>query len=860
VKLIGNLIFLIGFFIITPSISFAEVIIDPWSQTSSIPIATGGVVALTNEKWLYIFGGSALNVIPNRLYSLQNDFGELSNWQNLSSNSEVSFYQTGAIKNKYFYLLGGQSWPTSISRNSVYKGIFENSGDINSWALEQNKLPKYLALGGSAIIGDWIYYAGGFTDLPSNQSNKVYKARINSDGSLGVWSQAGIMPDPLNTFGLAKSKNKLIFLGGIAPGNTVISTVRSAEVDNTTGNIVTWTNLQPLPGPTNCQAVAQTEKGVLVMGGWFNGNLNTVYYSKFDEDGNTGSWETSLNPLPWKICGATASIIGEYVYVIGGFADGEGIFDRTDAVWKAKLSPEVLSPTPVPTKVPVILIPGMGASYNPALLHIGTSAPNTEWKTAAYVKNYEGLIKSLKNSGYQEGKDLFSYDYDWRKPIGDNALSLDEFLLNKNLTDSAGTSKINIVGHSMGGLLGSKYSTLHPENVAHLISLGSPFGGSALAYKVWEGADFADFGGIEKIAISLLLNLNAGRFDSDVQTIQKNIPSFLNLLPTNQYLKKVNGNWIPAQTISWKNNFWPYLANDINKIASNSSNIYGTSINTEDIYTVKNRTIIDQVLGRWEDGKPIKTDYNSGDGTVSENAAKFNGASWINKDNISHGDLPSSVEVWKNISEILGINSSTTSVAYPEYERALVMAIASPATFEVTTPNGDNFNPTENLLVLDKPENGDYKIKIKPIGNGGKFTFYFGRITDNDQAWDDFSGTVATQEAELSYRLDWDKSDLGSNPTKRGIDRLEKIKEAMKTSNINEGEKQVFDLTVRNLGTEMLTINSLDENRQAAVLRTALQKINQAQKAWNQPDPEFTNLVVYNLRLFTRDVLEAIGN
>jgi len=834
----------------------AEVLDTIWEKTTSLPYEIGGSSSVVFDKKIFLFSGSAYFAGSHDeiLESTTSDvLGNLSTWTSNSILPSKLIWQDVVKKNNYFYVLGG--FIDSIggirgSVNTVYRSKYLSSG-FETWNIENN-LPETLSLGRGAIVGDWIFYAGGFINSPNTRSNIVYKAKILSDNSLGNWDQAGTMPKPLIEFGLVSIKNKLIFFGGEEPGSVIVPTVRAATINETTGEIIGWEELTPLPIPSKFQAITKTDKGVVVIGGCYAGhNLNNVYYSNFDVDGNTGDWEESNNHLPWEICTATASILDGYIYVIGGFAVGSDIYGATNAVWKAKLSPEVLGDK---TMIPMILIPGMGASYNKVLLHFGTAAPNTEWYMAPYVKNYDGLIESLKNSGYEMDKNLFVYNYDWRKPISDNALELKRFL------DEKGLDKVDVIGHSMGGLIGARFGSLFPNRITSLISLGSPFDGSAKAYRIWEGADLSTFLGYEKIAISTFLNVNAGKFDSDVQTIQRNIPSFVNILPIKDYLKKQNGNMVPVNKMVWRNNLWPYLVNDVDKIASRSSNIIGSDIDTENMFTVKNRSIIDQVLGRWEDGKPIKTYFGMGDGTVIKESAMFDDATVFDVGNVSHGDLPSNNVVWGNISEILGISTPAASWSYPKYEKSLVMAIASPAEFVLTDSDGNNLGASSEVLVLDNPESDEYRVKIKPVDRGGKYTFYFGRISENDSAWDDFSGEITSGETDLIFKLDWNNKDLGADPIKRSMRRLEIINNALSVSNINKGEKQVFEVLIRNLGADILALPSLDENRQAAILRNAIQKVKQVQTAWYQLDPVFTDVVVYNLRLFTRDVLEAIGN
>jgi pimeloyl-ACP methyl ester carboxylesterase len=89
---------------------------------------------------------------------------------------------------------------------------------------------------------------------------------------------------------------------------------------------------------------------------------------------------------------------------------------------------------------------------------------------------YGPFIDRLERKGYREGENLFVFDYDWRLSVFDNAKLLANFI------DEAvpGTSSIDIVGHSMGGLIARTYAINEggAPRIAHLISAGSPWRGS----------------------------------------------------------------------------------------------------------------------------------------------------------------------------------------------------------------------------------------------------------------------------------------------------------------------------------------------------------------------------------------------
>jgi pimeloyl-ACP methyl ester carboxylesterase len=117
------------------------------------------------------------------------------------------------------------------------------------------------------------------------------------------------------------------------------------------------------------------------------------------------------------------------------------------------------------------------------------------WK----IEAYGGLIETLKGLGYEEGLTLFIFTYDWRQSNIDSARLLSE------LISSINAPTVDIVAHSMGGLVSTIY--LHNfdgiKRVNKIIFLGTPFLGSMNAFATlsdgWGSFQNMIAGGIDTI-------------------------------------------------------------------------------------------------------------------------------------------------------------------------------------------------------------------------------------------------------------------------------------------------------------------------------------------------------------------------
>ena len=203
------------FFIVSAGIVRAE-FLENWMYDRLLPYSMAHMSAVSYESNLLLFNGSnALSSSHDEILiaTQSGSLGNLSSWIWNSKTPEKLIYQNVVRKDNDFYSVGGfydQMYGLWKSTNSVNHGKIDNLF-FDHWD-PQFLLPEKLALGKATIIGDWLYYAGGFTSysITSNWKNEIYKAKINSDGSLGIWSLAGTLPEPMCCFGIASKQNNLI--------------------------------------------------------------------------------------------------------------------------------------------------------------------------------------------------------------------------------------------------------------------------------------------------------------------------------------------------------------------------------------------------------------------------------------------------------------------------------------------------------------------------------------------------------------------------------------------------------------------------------------------------------------------------
>ena len=145
------------------------------------------------------------------------------------------------------------------------------------------------------------------------------------------------------------------------------------------------------------------------------------------------------------------------------------------------------------------------------------------------VNFYGSMINFLVTKGYKEDRDLFIFPYDWRLyPDAESHFNRLDQLIQKALKRS-GSKKVNLVAHSLGGVVARSYLISRPTSAAKvsaLISMGTPYWGSVKPYyALLDGYDFD----------------NPEVTQKTMKILARNFPSAHALLPQAPFLHDING-------------------------------------------------------------------------------------------------------------------------------------------------------------------------------------------------------------------------------------------------------------------------------------------------------------------------------
>lgn len=139
---------------------------------------------------------------------------------------------------------------------------------------------------------------------------------------------------------------------------------------------------------------------------------------------------------------------------------------------------------------------------------------------------------------------LFAFPYDWRQDIAETSKKLKDFIgcVRRIHPDT----DVDILAHSMGGLLARRYVIENPDHhVAHIATVGTPFLGAAkFPYVAFSG----DFENLPKILQS----------HKETRDMVKYFPGAHQLMPSPAYYGMIGGK---ADKRYWSDSPWPFAEN-----------------------------------------------------------------------------------------------------------------------------------------------------------------------------------------------------------------------------------------------------------------------------------------------------------
>lgn len=168
--------------------------------------------------------------------------------------------------------------------------------------------------------------------------------------------------------------------------------------------------------------------------------------------------------------------------------------------------------------------------YQPILDNLSNMGFNHQYDLQRHFEQNLGCDYSLKNPNPAQPPtpNLFVFPYDWRQDNNLTAIKLNDYVKCVQDLYPPGT-KVNVIAHSMGGLVVRKYilralQNNLPHRLGKVITIASPFlGAPESTYQLYTGGDFR--------GLFSLISLSQG----SIQFLAPHLPAMHQLLPSRKY-------------------------------------------------------------------------------------------------------------------------------------------------------------------------------------------------------------------------------------------------------------------------------------------------------------------------------------
>lgn len=253
----------------------------PENWTDEFIVTTVPTDAETGPVWIETPTGSTDSVVFTILEAASFN-PSLINWRETAALPDSSqghgavflAIEDGVGAGNLIYVTGGADGAV-VPRTTVAYSQIDATGGLSAYT-SATALPSARAFHGAAVatpfnalidtaVAGYLYVVGGISTAGVATST-VYRAAVNKDRSVGIWTDVGPLPVPLHSMGVAIFRSYLFVAGGATEGNAATAGVYRAQI-LPGGSLGAWEAQSSLPYPRAYAPTAQFAGVLYVLGG-----------------------------------------------------------------------------------------------------------------------------------------------------------------------------------------------------------------------------------------------------------------------------------------------------------------------------------------------------------------------------------------------------------------------------------------------------------------------------------------------------------------------------------------------------------------------------------------------------------------
>ncbi|MEK7600331.1 MAG: carbohydrate binding domain-containing protein [Patescibacteria group bacterium] len=264
----------------TSTVSYAKIksngALGNWTVTSPMPATLYHHTTVVSNGYIYTIGGfdDAIGYSDAVYYAKLNSDGTVGTWRSttpINNSSTTRSEHASIVANGYLYVIGGID-NGSAATNDIYYTKLNADGSVGAWSTARD-LPLALSSMAASFANGYVYITGG-NDSGFAPINTTYFAKLSSDGTIGTWNTANSLPAVVADHQTVVLNGYIYSIGGYGTSNVDTNSVYYAKL-NPNGSVGSWvTNANSLT-TANSSFGAATANGYIYIGGGWN---NTGYY------------------------------------------------------------------------------------------------------------------------------------------------------------------------------------------------------------------------------------------------------------------------------------------------------------------------------------------------------------------------------------------------------------------------------------------------------------------------------------------------------------------------------------------------------------------------------------------------------